>query len=337
MAMRSEAGILLCALLVVSASLYPQERKANTVTYQDTTYQLYPRTLEKRPQVPSPLRLEGGKELVVACTEAGAYALIPVTLENGEPYIYTGFEKGKQLEVDSGDFSAFAKTGLHSEEELDETETITGKIVSEITQDGRPGGLSSEGFMSEEEDIISVLRGDNRLVGRMGLTHPEMARPLFHVWNAILRMAATYEERGRPWDNLEYLLYDGRKIYLQVRGTKGLQKSIFHDEIQGGYHIYIHRELDQEEKELLQRHYSHLDARQVEEFIKKLSHIHTGEMEPYYVMRYGFYEGHTDYRVDPITIAFMFGLRDLEEIESAFSGGLYEALTEHHTQDSLSK
>ncbi|MGB6121354.1 MAG: hypothetical protein WBG80_05565, partial [Bacteroidota bacterium] len=61
-----------------------------------------------------------------------------------------------------------------------------------------------------------------------------------------------------------------------------------------------------------------------------------GEMEPYYVMRYGFYEGHTDYRVDPIAIAFMFGLRDLEDIESAFSGRLDKALTEHHTKESVS-
>ena len=275
-------------------------------------------------------------ELIVAYTTDGQYALIPVTVENGETYVYTEYGKGRQLEIDEEDFPTLASTGLHSEEELDQTETITGKPISKITADGRPGGLSSEGFMGKEEDIISVLKGDNRLVGKMGLTHPEMARPLFHVWNAVLKMAETYGDRGRPWDNLDYLLYNGRKVYLRARGTKGLQKSIFDDEIQGGYHIYIHRELDQKEKELLSRHYSHLDARQVEEFIKKLSHIHTGEMEPYYVMRYGFYEGHTDYRVDPIAMVFMFGLRDLEDIESAFSGRLDKALTGHHTKESVS-
>jgi len=54
-------------------------------------------------------------------------------------------------------------------------------------------------------------------------------------------------------------------------------------------------------------------------------------MAPYYIMRYGFYEGHTDYRADPIAIAFIFGMKSIEEIEKAFEGNLYIALTEHFT------
>ena len=50
-------------------------------------------------------------------------------------------------------------------------------------------------------------------------------------------------------------------------------------------------------------------------------------------MRYGFYESHTDYREGPLAIAFVFGLRRLEEIEAAFPGRLYEALTSHCTAD----
>lgn len=41
-------------------------------------------------------------------------------------------------------------------------------------------------------------------------------------------------------------------------------------------------------------------------------------MEPYYVMRYGFYEAHTACRADPTAIAVVFGLRTLEQIEAAF-------------------
>jgi hypothetical protein len=52
-------------------------------------------------------------------------------------------------------------------------------------------------------------------------------------------------------------------------------------------------------------------------------------MVPYYIMRYGFYEGHTDYRADPVAISFIFGLRSLKEIEAAFEGNLYKALAEH--------
>ena len=50
-------------------------------------------------------------------------------------------------------------------------------------------------------------------------------------------------------------------------------------------------------------------------------------------MRCGFYEGHTAFRIDPIAIAFIFGLRSLDEIEAAFPGRLLEILTTHFTGD----
>jgi hypothetical protein len=49
----------------------------------------------------------------------------------------------------------------------------------------------------------------------------------------------------------------------------------------------------------------------------KLTRVEMGEIQPFYVMRYGFYEGHTRWRVDPAAIAFIFGLRSLQEIERA--------------------
>jgi len=71
--------------------------------------------------------------------------------------------------------------------------------------------------------------------------------------------------------------------------------------------------------------------------LKKLSHIYTGEMLPYYIMRYGFYEGHTDYRADPAAIAWIFGLRSLEQIEAGFSGRLDEVLTQHFTREVITR
>jgi hypothetical protein len=43
-------------------------------------------------------------------------------------------------------------------------------------------------------------------------------------------------------------------------------------------------------------------------------------------------ETYTDYRVDPIAIAFIFGLGSLNEIEAAFPGKLYEILTMHFAE-----
>jgi len=57
---------------------------------------------------------------------------------------------------------------------------------------------------------------------------------------------------------------------------------------------------------------------------------------PYYIMRYGFYEGHTDYRADPVAISFIFGLKSLQEIEVAFEGILNKVLTEHFTRENIS-
>ena len=73
----------------------------------------------------------------------------------------------------------------------------------------------------------------------------------------------------------------------------------------------------------------------MEALLKKLSHLHISEMAPYYIKRYGFYEGHTDYRADPIAIAWIFGLRSIEQIEAAFQGRLTEALTQHFTQKAI--
>lgn len=290
---------------------------------------LFPYTYDFLPELPSPHTMSDGTEVVVTLTLGDDYRLCPVTIENGEPLDYKNrlwWNKGQQLKVNAADFPTLARTGLHSKTELEKTKTITGRAVEDITQDGRPERFSLAGFMSHDEDIISVLKGDNKLVTHLGLTHPQLARPLFHVFNVIL-CVKTDSQRG----NVGGLLYNHKKIHLKFQGSKGWQKSIFNDEILGNWRIEIWRELDKKEKAFIDEKYAHLNEEEKTDLISKLSYIFTGEMVPYYVMRYGFYEGHTDYRADPIAIAFIFGLKTLEEIEAAFPGKIYEALTTHST------
>jgi len=321
--------LILWCFLLITPSLYSQETNEKEISVNQKTYNLYPQTLDRLPDIPSPFITEDGTEIVVAFTKYKKYVLIPVTLANTP-------RKGKQLEIDSEDFPALDRTGLHSEIELDQTKTITKRSISEITEIGRPERSSTAGFMSKDEDIISVLKGDNRLVKKLGLFHPQLAKPLFHVWNMILKdLELDRWPPHKPWDNFEYILYNNKRVLLKAYGTKGGQGSIFQDEIEGAVDIYISRELNQKEKDFLNKKYAHLDDQQMEELVEKLSHIHTGEMEPYYVMRYGFYEGHTDYRVDPIAISFVFGLKSLKEIEDAFKGKLDKVLTEHFTKESI--
>ena len=87
------------------------------------------------------------------------------------------------------------------------------------------------------------------------------------------------------------------------------------------------------EIEFLSDKYSDLTKEQMSLLIKKLSFIHTGEMVPFYIMRYGFYEGHTYYRADPIALSFIFGLKSVEEISASFDENLFETLTRHFTGD----
>jgi hypothetical protein len=290
---------------------------------------LYPTLLDELPDMPSPFTAEDGTEVVIAAMSTGKYILIPVTVEDGEPLNYRERQlgKGKQTQADEKDFPTLAKRGLHSEIELDQTKTITGRSTSEITEDGRPGGSSGAGFMHQDEDIISVLKGDNRLVRKLGLTHPDAAKPLFHVWNLILSLSADH------WENILYILYNDKKVRFRARGSKGWQESLFSDEILGRYQLEMRREMDATEMEFLQAKYR---DDPLSELVKLISNIQTGEMVPYYITRYGFYEGHTSYRADPIAIAFIFNLRSLEEIDTAFGGDLYRALTETFTRQPAS-
>lgn len=304
-----------------------------TVTIQQQRIPVYPGILPAGLTLRSPGTTEEGHEYLVVRTAAGASAVVLVTVESGPLTLQYGAEKigkGEQLKVCAGDFPTLAATGLHSAAELERTTAITGKSVVEITRAGRPGVASGTGFLAPDEDILSVLQGDNEVVGRLGLKHRDLARPLFHVWNLLLREYAL-GKLGRFQDDVGGFWYHGREIHLRSQRTKGFQESIFNDEIKGAFDIELWRELDVGEREFLNAAYAHLGTAEREAMSGRLTRLRTGEMEPYYIMRYGFYEGHTEYRVDPIALAVTFGLKPLVEIEKAFPGQLHRALTNHFT------
>jgi hypothetical protein len=317
-------------LLSLLAFVFLQKGHPQEAFQKDESLKFYPHEYDRMPQIPSPYTMKDGIEIVVAFMQNKKYVCLPVTVENGDPLIYARgggqMGKGRQLEVDSKDFPTLAETGLHSEIELDQTKTITGRSTATITEIGRPERSSGAGFMGKDEDIISVLKGDNRLVQKMGLTHPQTAKALFHVWNLVFT----------PYRDIQYLMYNGKKIFVEIQGSRGWQDSIFNDEILGQHTLKIWRNLEPGEKEFLNKKYSHLNDEQTAELIEDLSIIETGEMAFYYIMRYGFYEGHTDYRADPIATAFIFGLRSLKDIDNAMGGSLFEALNEHFTREFLS-
>jgi len=323
--------ILLCVTLCWIWLFRPVDVFGEELAHDGVKYPLYPSLLSERPDIPSPLAAADGREYVVGLTENGEYTLFEVTVENGEELNYRKnmwYTRGRQLEVDSSDFPSLATAGLHSDGELAKTKRITGKPVAEITRIGRPGQFSGTGFMAHDEDIISVLSGDNRIVRRLGLTHPDLARPLFHVFNVIQSVMSHAGHGGRG--DAQAILYNDRIVNLKFHGAKGWQESIFNDEILGYWQIEMWRELDDQEQKILSEQYPDLTGDEYSQMLKRLSYIHTGEMVPFYIMRYGFYEGHTGYRADPIAIASIFGLHPLENITERFAGELPSTLNEHH-------
>lgn len=295
---------------------------SGTLTFNDRRYRLYPDTHDEAPAIPSPLTTTDGTELMVAMTSDGRHAIVPVTLKASE----------RQCDADTGDFPTLARSGLHSEVELDLTRTITGRSVVEIAEFGRPGYLSDDGFLEVGEDVISILKDDNDTVTALGLTHPELARPLFHIWNMMnvdldLNRWNMAEHR---WGNVTAVLSHGRRVKLVAGDTKGGQLSIFADGIEGSFWIEITGELTEPERTFLKKRYARLDSGQIDALERALTTIRTGDIQPHYITWYGFYEGRTPWRTDPIALALTFGLRTLEEIEAAFPGRLYEVLMARH-------
>jgi hypothetical protein len=280
--------------------------------------------LDRNPNFPSPFRAKDGTEIITVLFHDQKFGLVPVTLADrpGKP---------KQLEVDGKDFPALARDGLHADSELDGLRTITGRTLAEITSLGRPGALSTSGFLAEDEMVLSVLKADNRLVGRLRCTHPQLARPLFHIWNLILFDCdlGHWNRDRHTWENAEAVIYGRKRVLVKAELTKGGQRSIFDDGLTGGATIDIWRNLEAEERKFLERKYPRLGPGEMADLIGRLSHIVTGEIEPHYIMRYGFYEGHTAWRADPVAVAFIFGLRSLQEIEAAFPGEIPRILTAH--------
>ena len=114
-----------------------------------------------------------------------------------------------------------------------------------------------------------MLKGDNRLVNQLGLTHPQMAKPLFHVWNMMLKEIGM--GRLRRFSDIQHFYYNDGKVMMKGEGTKGWQNSIFQDEIQGKFDIRADRPLTSKEKALLKGWYPRLSEKQMAELEKNLA------------------------------------------------------------------
>lgn len=329
--------ILVIYILFITLSTCKHDRYQQDLSCINAeNFKFAPEYYSTKPDINSPVISEKNRELVVVEMNNKRYLWFDATVENGEPFDYKKglYGKGSQLLADADDFPGLARKGIHSEKDLCNTKIITGRSVSQITIDGRPWASSGVGFLAEDETIMSVIHADNQTLKELHLTHPDIARPLFHVYN-ISREFEKFNTDPVTGEQFELvaLLYNGKRVMIKITGSRGWQESIFNDEILGSGHIEIWRELNTGEIEFLKKNYAHLSNDQFGELANMLSHIHTSEMVFYYINRYGFYEGHTEYRVDPVSAVLIFGLKSIEDVHNVCGSDLYQYFTTHFTQN----
>lgn len=133
--------IVLISIVVAASPVRAQAVSGDEAVYGDMAYSLYPAVLSDKPNLPSPMTAAAGAEYVAGLTEDGRYTISPITMDKGDELNYAKriwYAMGRQRDVDSVDFPALDVTGLHSERELSNTRTTTGRPVEEITRIGRP-------------------------------------------------------------------------------------------------------------------------------------------------------------------------------------------------------
>jgi hypothetical protein len=296
----------------------PAVISSGSVTVDGRTYRLYPEVMREMPAIPSPLTAADGTELMVAATRNARYGIVPVTLDASR----------RQCDADLSDFPALARDGLHAEGELDRVRTITGRAIEEVEALARPGRLSTAGFLGANDGLLSVLRSDNRTVTVMGLTHPDLARPLFHILNMMQADIdlGRWNMAAHRWHNVASVISHGRTVRVVAGDTKGGQQSIFADGLDGSSWLELNGEMTAAERAFLKTRYPRLAPGEMDALVQSLTCVRSGDMEPFYITWYGFYEGATPWRTDPVALAFVFGLRTLQQIEAAFPGRLYDLM-----------
>ena len=320
---------------MLSGCVAPGFYDENTVTSGHRTYQTFPYHDTIFPVLGSPFISDLEREFITVRVSDSLYTIMDVTSENGDTLDYTRNLRGKgfQLLPDSLDFPFFKENGIHSPGELTNTKQITGITISKITLDGRPGRSSGAGFMAHDETILSVIYADNETIKAMSLKHMDLAKPLFHLWNLGREREKHYDTLKIAHPELNAIFYNGHEIYVRILGSRGWQESIFHDEILGNYHLYASRKATPDEQAFLSKAYTHLSPDEFALMMIKLTEIHTGEMVPFYITRYGFYEGHTEFRADPVTIAFVFNLIPVQQLHKITGGDLYTYFSTHFSKN----
>jgi hypothetical protein len=179
------------------------------------------------------------------------------------------------------DKAGFVVAGKNATSLIRTLKKINGRTIAALEKDMRPGGLSSAGFLGNDEKLLDVLAADNEfVVDRMGMSHQELARNLYAMEKAFGKLGGSINT-----DKAVRCTYNGRRyeIWMSVtRDSRGGQPSPFKDGTATNAMVKVHN-VDNGQK----LEYSALVSGMVE--------------------RYGFYEGKgTSFRVEPKQVIEVF-------------------------------
>lgn len=168
--------------------------------------------------------------------------------------------------------SGFTVGGSNDSELILGLNSLAGQSISQLELVMRPMHSSMSGFLGEHESLREVLAEDNDFVLSQGLTHQELAAPLFYARQHV------YGGYGNEFT------YEGAKYKVEMMNYRGYQDSPFMDGTKTMSDMTI----------------TNLDSG---------DSLSCSALIPDMMARYGFYEGKgTPYRLEPSAVIKVFGL-----------------------------
>ncbi|MBF0489072.1 MAG: hypothetical protein HQL15_00455 [Candidatus Omnitrophica bacterium] len=185
----------------------------------------------------------------------------------------------EQTYTEAPNASGFVMGGVNTNETIAKLTNLTGMSINEIEQRARPGTSSEAGFIDAKEKLVDVLKADNSFVRSLGLTHQQLAEPLFYAMNLLEQIEEKYGV-GFSQESINFH-YKGILYRANFVSYRGMQWSIFNDGVATNKDYVVTN-------------------------MQNGASVKFSGMVPYYIWRYGFYEGHVRYRVDPRNIVHVF-------------------------------
>jgi len=181
---------------------------------------------------------------------------------------------------------SFEVNGVNSTETIRKLKSLNGIPIEEIEKEMK-GRQETDRYLGPNERLLDILAEDNEFVLSRGLTHQQLAEPLFQIANEHLKLDSRFYTLRMSINGVEF--------EVQGSGFPMYEYSPFRD---GGIQGHNYKVTN----------------------IRTGKSLHFSAIHPYLISRYGFYEGkQVDYRINPKDIIGVFALGKSKHQENSGS------------------